>query len=122
MQDKEYSKEELDQYLGLVVSEWKKRGYWEANPDQWQDAYCAVIDALNEFDPEKGQISTCVCKVALRYFMRSIREKKKIKMQTAAATLAADTVYAEHQVTVSKQGKTLVYAAHSILIDNEYHY
>lgn len=124
MQDKgDYSKEELDKYIGLVISFWKERGYWEErNPDHWQDAYCVVIDALNEHDPEKGKVSTCICKVALRYFMRSIREKKKTKMQRAAAILAADTVYTDNRMIVSKNGKIQVGAAHNTLMDNEYHY
>ena len=124
MQDKgDYSKEELDKYIGLVISFWKKREYYDVqNPDYWQDAYCVVMDALNEYDPEKGKLSTCISKVALRYFMRSIRQNKKIKMQRAAATLAADTVYTDNQITVSKHGKTLVQAAHTILMDNEHHY
>jgi len=46
-----------------------------------QDAYVVVLTAIDEHDPNRGQLSTCVAKVARRFLMRKRREQNKRALQ-----------------------------------------
>jgi hypothetical protein len=90
-----------------VLHYWKEQGYWnkyEYNEDIYeedvkQDAYLVVLTAMQEHNPAKGKLSTCIRKVALRYLMRKRRYKQKATLQRQAAV-----VYTEERSYVQCNG------------------
>ena len=82
----------IEKHVSLVLSYWKEHGYWNKyipgedtyEGDVLQDAYLVVLTAMQEHDPEKGKLTTCIRKVARRYLMRKRRHKQRRQLEDQA--------------------------------------
>lgn len=74
-----------------------------------QDAYVVVLTAIEEYDSAKGQLTTCIAKVARRFLMRMRREQNKRVLQHHAGVIREYELSKQADMVVSYPEKSKQY-------------